>query len=251
MADARDALMERLLRDAGLAPGQRVLDLGCGQGEVSLMAARLVGPTGRVLGLDREAEPLDQARRRVEKLGFTNLDFAQADLDAPPAEQGRFDAIIGRRVLMYLADPGLTLRRLLPALQPGGLVVFQEHDATGLARERPVLPLHQRCQALIWETVRREGANVHLGLELHPLLSAAGLWVEGVRVELAVALPEEPYPLAQIIRAMLPRIVGQGLARAEELDLDHLEQRLRQEQAEANAVFLGDLVCGVWARKPA
>ena len=76
---------ERFFRAGGLAPGMRVLDLGCGMGDVSLLAADLVGPSGSVLGVDRDAAALDRARARVvqkECAGYVN--FQQIHLDELP-----------------------------------------------------------------------------------------------------------------------------------------------------------------------
>ena len=64
-----------LLRRAGIAPGQRVLDIGCGPGDLSLHAAELVGPQGRVVGIDASAAAIDAARTRAAKLGCGNVEF--------------------------------------------------------------------------------------------------------------------------------------------------------------------------------
>lgn len=72
-------MTERLLRDAGIGAGMRVLDLGCGVGDVSFMIARLVGETGRVVGLDSDARALDTARQRASEGELSNTDFALGD----------------------------------------------------------------------------------------------------------------------------------------------------------------------------
>ena len=62
-------LTEDVLRRAGIGPGVRVLDIGCGVGDVSLLAGKLVGPTGLVLGVDRSADSIDIAQRRATEAG--------------------------------------------------------------------------------------------------------------------------------------------------------------------------------------
>src|SRR5215469_15923633 len=104
-------LTEDLLRRAGIVHGMRVLDIGCGVGDVSLLAARLVGAAGNVLGVDRASSSVDTARRRVASLGVTNVQFEQADLATFEGDQ-EFDAVIGRLVLLYLPNPATVLRRL-------------------------------------------------------------------------------------------------------------------------------------------
>src|SRR5215203_4677596 len=103
----------------------RVLDVGCGTGDVTFLAADLVGPQGTVRGLDRSDDVLTTARRRAGEFGLRRVDFVAADV-ATAELGGPYDAIIGRQVLMYAADPGAVLRRLAAALVPGGIVAFQE-----------------------------------------------------------------------------------------------------------------------------
>src|SRR5262249_31824028 len=71
---------ERFFREAGIGPGQRVLDLGSGVGDVSIIVARLVGPSGEVVGIDRDASSIRRAETRIAAAGFRNVHFVQADL---------------------------------------------------------------------------------------------------------------------------------------------------------------------------
>lgn len=251
MSDRRDDMLERLLVDAGVGPGMRVVDLGCGRGDVTLLLARLVGPVGQVVGVDRDGAALAHARGRVADLGLTHVELIEADAGAVDLEPGRFDAVVGRRVLMYVPAPAAALRHLARALRPGGLMAFQEQDATMVPRSVAPLPLHERVHGWVWRTVEREGADLHMGFHLAATLEAAGLRVEQVRAEAVVQTPHTHHPMAQIVRAMLPRIVAHGVATAAELDVDTLEQRLVDERTAANATYVGDMIFGAWARTPA
>lgn len=109
-ADLYRDLTMHVLRRAGLVAGMDVLDIGCGGGDVSLLAGRLVGPDGSVVGIDRNASALDKARQRAAAEGLAHLRFETADLgDFEPAD--RFDAVVGRFVLLYMPDPAAFLRR--------------------------------------------------------------------------------------------------------------------------------------------
>jgi hypothetical protein len=112
------------------------------------------------------------------------------------------------------------------------------------------LPLHERVHEWIWRTVEREGANVHMGFNLASVLEQAGLTVEQVRAEAIVQTPKAHYAVEPIVRAMLPRIVQQGVASEEEVNVDTLDERLIEERQKANATYVGDMVFGAWARKP-
>ncbi len=103
----------------------------------------------------------------------------------------------------------------------------------------------------IWETVKREGANIHMGLGLATTLARAGFAVEGLRAEAIVHTPTMHYPAAAIVRAMLPRIIRQGVATEQEVDIDTLDQRMVDERVKADTTSVWELVFGAWARKPA
>src|SRR5262249_49883839 len=122
-----------LFAAAGLAPGMRVLDVGCGPGDVALLAAELVGPSGSVVGVDVTPAVGATARARAHARGLTRVSFRAGDLRAVELDDV-FDAVVGRFVLMYQADPAASLRAVLRAVRDGGLAVFHEADlAPGVA----------------------------------------------------------------------------------------------------------------------
>jgi ubiquinone/menaquinone biosynthesis C-methylase UbiE len=109
----------------------RVLDLGCGAGDVTFVAADLVGPDGSVVGVDRSPEALARARLRAGQRGLAQVRFVEGDID-DPAPGGPFDAIVERLVLWLVPDPAALLRRQATVLRPGGLVVPIEADLSTL-----------------------------------------------------------------------------------------------------------------------
>ena len=118
-------LTRRMLTEAGLTNGMKVLDIGSGAGDVAMAAAELVGPEGRVVGVDVNAEILETARARVAQSGLEHVEFVAGDARTLDLESD-FDALIGRFVLMYLPDPAGALRQLSTRLRPGGIVAFHE-----------------------------------------------------------------------------------------------------------------------------
>ena len=103
---------ERFFRAAGIGPGQRVLDLGSGVGDVAMLAARLVGSAGEVVGVERDLGSITRARARVAEAGLHNVRFTQADVGEIASDQP-FDAAVGRFILMFIPDPLPVLRSLL------------------------------------------------------------------------------------------------------------------------------------------
>jgi SAM-dependent methyltransferase len=113
-------LGEATMAHAGLAPGDRVLDVGCGCGATSIELARRVGTTGAVLGVDLSAGMLEVARARAEHAGLRNASFLQSDAQTSTFERGRFDVLFSRFGVMFFADPPAAFANLRAALRPGG-----------------------------------------------------------------------------------------------------------------------------------
>ena len=118
-------LTRRLIRESGIRPGMRVLDLGAGPGDVAFLVAEAVGPTGSVVGVDREERSVALARRRATEAGYSNVAFVVAGDEALPAD-APFDASIGRFVLIHQRDPVAMIRRAAAVVRPGGVVAFLE-----------------------------------------------------------------------------------------------------------------------------
>ena len=118
----RDAqpVSDRLVADAGLAPGMSVLDVATGLGEPAVTAARIVGPAGRVVAIDCSLAMIDAARRRARALGFDAIDFREMNAEDPDFPAAGFDAILCRWGLMFIPDLDGALRRLRATLKPGG-----------------------------------------------------------------------------------------------------------------------------------
>jgi ubiquinone/menaquinone biosynthesis C-methylase UbiE len=100
----------------------RLLDLGSGAGDVAMLAARLIGSEGEVIGVERDPAAVVAATARVERVGLSNVRFVQGDVQTLEGFEGGLDAVVGRLVLMYLPDPVAALARAAQLLRPGGLV---------------------------------------------------------------------------------------------------------------------------------
>jgi SAM-dependent methyltransferase len=112
----------RMLTATALVPGERVLDVGCGNGAVSIEAARAVGPAGQVTGLDLSAPMLEVARRRAEEQGI-DIDFRQGDAQTVSYDQP-FDVVVSRFGMMFFDDPEAAFANLAKATRPGGRLCF-------------------------------------------------------------------------------------------------------------------------------
>ncbi|MET7457635.1 methyltransferase domain-containing protein [Streptomyces sp. NPDC005574] len=122
---------EPLLDAAGITPDHRVLDLGCGSGQTTRLAARRA-PRGHALGLDLSAPMLAEARSRAQREGLANIAFTQGDAQVHPFEAGAFDAAISRYGVMFFADPVAAFGNVGRALRPGGRLAFVCPAGAGL-----------------------------------------------------------------------------------------------------------------------
>jgi len=101
---------EHLLRRAGISAGMRVLDIGCGIGDVSLLASRIVGRSGRVTSLDFDGRALETLKERASAEVLGNIDCVEGNVHDWDSTS-RFDAVIGRHILIHSKDPLAILKR--------------------------------------------------------------------------------------------------------------------------------------------
>lgn len=243
-------LTEHMLRLAGLERGMRVLDVGCGTGDVSFLAARLVGPQGTIIGVDKSSEAISVASQRSEAAGLTNVQFLTQDL-SELALDDPIDALIGRLVLMYFGDPAVLLRRLAAFLKPGGIVAFQEMDMNAATSEPPCEVFEAAVQH-INQTFRRAGIDVYTSLKLARIFQEAGLpapqMIQSARVESG---PDSPFysVVTQLTRTLLPLMERTGVATAGEVDVETLTARMRDEAVARQATLVAPPFIGAWTRK--
>jgi ubiquinone/menaquinone biosynthesis C-methylase UbiE len=240
-----------MLIEAGLTTGMHVLDLGCGPGDVSLIAADVVGGTGRVLGIDASADMLQVAQTRVQAAGLAHVTFLAADLRTLSLDQP-FDALIGRFILMHLPDPASVLRHLLPWVRPGGLVAFQEYELSSHQDAfYPPSSLWEQTYRLTTLPFERAGGNLHAGMQLPALFQAAGLPAPRMRYEASIGADRD-WPgfdlRADDVRTFLPLILRFGLATEDEIDIDTLADRLREETVGQGGAARLPVLVSAWAR---
>ncbi|MFL6244474.1 MAG: methyltransferase domain-containing protein [Thermoanaerobaculia bacterium] len=238
-----------IFRRAELAPGMSVLDVGCGVGDVAFLAASMVGPSGRVTGIDRAAEAVAVARERAAQAGADNVTFEVGDAAAYQSPQ-TFDAVVGRLVLAYQPDPGAVLRHLASLLRRGGVLAFHECDLS-TAATRPNVPLFKRYVDLVIETYCRANLDANMGSRLHSAFRSAGLPAPQMFAAARVESGAESLAyaaVARVVSSAAPMMERLGVATIAELELDTLEARLRDEITRADAVVFMPTFVGAWTR---
>ena len=240
---------EHALRLAGLRPGMRVLDIGCGPGDVSFVAARLVGQSGTVLGVDAAPAMIELARARAVEKGFSTVHFMQSTIDAIALDEP-VDAVIGRLILMHLPDPAATLRQLSNWVRPGGVIAFAENDITD-TRSIPDMPLFGQVTAGIVRAFEAMGLSPRFGTTLHAVFQDAGLGAPQLTLGTPIGTAADTDILAyaaEVWRLVSPIAQQTGFAIDELADIDNFVPRFREEALAANAVITMPPIITAWAQ---
>lgn len=253
-AQVLNPFTRRLLAQAGIVSGMKTLDVGSGAGDVTLLLAERVGPSGTVVGVESNPAMLEAARARVDDAGLSNVTFLLGDIESLQLD-GEFDAIVGRLILTHLRSPAAVLQKLAHHLLPGGIVAFQEFDLARLE----TLPAHPPCQLTeqachwIMEVASRAGLPLRMGLDLYTTFLDAGLPAPQLGCDGTIgAGPDRLWYEygAETVRGLLPLIVKFGIATAEEIAIDTLAERLRAEAVSRRAVLRGPDLVSAWSRTP-
>jgi ubiquinone/menaquinone biosynthesis C-methylase UbiE len=233
---------------AGIREGMRVLDLGCGVGDVSLIAGKLVGETGSVVGVDRSPQAIATAARRAQWNGLRWVEFAQRDIldytDAAP-----FDAVVGRFILLHLINPETALKRISRVLKPHGILAFAEMDIRS-THTSPPMPLLKQCVDWIIDVYLRAGLEPDMGSQLYRVFRAAG-FSPGLSSSCRIqggANEEGLSYLAETIRSMIPALLEFGICDEATIAIDTLSDRLSAEAAGGEHCIVFPRLVGAWAR---
>lgn len=243
-----DPLTSRVLQEAGLRPGMRVLDLGSGAGNVTRLAAGLVGPSGSVLGVDTDPEAVELAARRTT---VRNAAFRVADIQTLEGIEDGFDAVVGRLVLMYTPDPAAVLRSAAGRVRPGGLVCMHEADLA-YPNSSPRTPLWAQTQAWFLDALAKGGFEGRMGPALFSTFLAAGLPGPRLLVEgFAEGGPDAPaWAWANVFSAAVPLMERTGVATHAEVDSPTLASRLLAEILAVGGCGFGPPMTGAWTVLP-
>ena len=244
-------LTERFFREAGIGPGQCVLDIGSGVGDVAMLAARLVGPSGRVVGVERDTRSIARARTRVADAGLNNVIFTQSDLRQLPVDEP-FDSTVGRCILQFLPDPVVALQSLSQLVRPGGIVAFHEPCWTAILPLAAHLPLWSACASLIRESLEGSGGNTEMGLALYRTFQQAGLPSPTLQMEIPVGDDSGAVLwIYDLFCALLPQMQQLNLSLEHLGNVDTLLERIRSEMERSKNPVPCVALIGGWSRRPA
>jgi 2-polyprenyl-3-methyl-5-hydroxy-6-metoxy-1,4-benzoquinol methylase len=171
----------RLLSAAGIKEGMRILDVGCGTGAVSHLAAEMVGERGSVMALDRSSIAIEEA----QKYSRSNLIFLVSTLEELDDDE-RFDMVIGRYVLCHQPDARVFLKRAMHFLRPGGCIALHEVDLTNFVSSSPENALWNAVQAELPRRFKASCPEADVAARMVTTFVSAGLSVPQMFCEISM-----------------------------------------------------------------
>jgi ubiquinone/menaquinone biosynthesis C-methylase UbiE len=209
-----------LLVDAGVGTGMACIDVGCGGGHVTQILAEMVGPSGRVVGIDFDPVKLAAATADAERAGLRNVEFQETDV-LHWRESSIYDVVYGRFIVSHLSDSAPLLSTMRNALRPGGGVVLEDIDLSG-GFCWPANDGYGRYSELYRAVVHRRGGDADLGKRLFELCCAAGFHDVHVRVVQLVHTGHQPEKAMALVtlQNIVSSVLSEALATESELQAD-------------------------------
>lgn len=206
---------------ANFRRGATILDVGCGPGYATFDLADLVGPEGRVIGVDVSQRFVTHLRTQAERRGVSNIETRVEDLASLSQPASSVDGAFARWVMCFLPDPGAVIARVAAALRPGATFAILDYSNYQAFRIAPYHPAVERVFKAVATSWRAHGGNPDVGMELPGYMSAAGLEIREIRPLVRVGRPgtafwEWPRTFFQVF---LPGLVADGYLSA----ADHAE----------------------------
>jgi ubiquinone/menaquinone biosynthesis C-methylase UbiE len=241
----RDSTLE-LFRRAGLRPGMRCLDCGCGGGDVSFELARLVGSDGFVLGIDIDELKLELARSEAADLRLGNVEFRRLSID--DGELRDFDVVYARFLLTHLRHPERIVEWMWAALRPGGLLVVEDIDFRGHFSD-PECAALRRYVDLYTLAVARRGGDANIGPRLPGMLRRAGCRDVQMHVAHPAGLDGEVKLInAVTMESIADALLAEGLA--DRAEIEAVVRELHAFACDPHSVMSVARVVQAWGHRP-
>ncbi len=238
---------EALFHRVGLRDGMRVVEIGCGSGNIACWVAEQVVPRGSVMALDNSPGQIEQARKQAQRRGLRNIEFQVADAYSPRLPEASFDLAYCRLVLMHLTHPADALRAMKSLVKPGGKVVCEEMDLGCWLCDPPAHAMKRFFELNEALGVKR-GENFQLGASLHRLFRGVGFARPEVGTNFSLALRgEQKRLLGMTFAEFAPELVREELAT--QAETARVTAELMTLADDETTLFGFPLVVQVWAEK--
>jgi len=232
-----------------IRPGARAIELGCGPRGVLELLSERVGPSGTVVGLDKNEGFVASARNHVAEQQLINVEVVHGDARATNLPKESFDVVFCRLLLVNLHQPEQVVEEMVSLLRPGGVIASHEADYLPHMCDPPS-PAWDRLFEIFQAYTRAKGVDLFVGRRIHRMLRDAGIG------ELQVNPVIHVYPhghnrrsiFLDFVQNVRDGLVGEGFARDEELN--ELTQELKRHLDDPDTLVVSHLFFQVWGRKP-
>jgi ubiquinone/menaquinone biosynthesis C-methylase UbiE len=232
-----------LLQRAGLKAGMVCLDVGCGGGDVTLQMARLVGSSGMATGIDMDSTKMQLARQEADHEAIANVRFLALDIDHLD-DKAAYDLVYARLFLTHLRNPVNALQRMANAAKPGGVVVVEDMDHSGIFCY-PACPALKQHVSLYNQIVRLKGADPEIGPKLPALFRQVGLQDLHLSHVQPAFMEGEAKRIHQItLESIAPAVIAAGLAT--EGDINALGSQLETFVQNSETIVSFPRIFQVW-----
>lgn len=249
-------LTKNLLICAGISKGMNVLDFGAGYGDVAIIASELVGETGKIVALEQSKDALERARYRLKAKGLNNISLFEGNENSLKelTQESKFDAVIGRHVLLHQKDPVDTFCRLVKFVKPGGIVAFHESDFSAGLWTKANMPLLKTVHDWIQRTLSTGGLDLDISKNIVHAFKNAGIRDRHIVREGMIEAGEGTVLLTYIddtLKTILPIMEKMKIVTSEEVQVETLFERMKEEVTKANSFFIPLYTVSAYGRTPA
>jgi SAM-dependent methyltransferase len=234
---------------AGITAGKRVLDVGAGPGYVAIDLANIVGPTGKVVALERSRNFVNALREMVRARSLTNVKIHELDLMTDDLPAGDYDFAWCRWVVSFVDNPPLLIQKLGRVMPNGSLSIFHEYGHYETWRFFPRLPMQERFREHVIATWRESGGEPDGAARLPELLADNGFMIRSARPHVFCLRPGDymwQWP-ATFIEIYLPRLIQMG--RLDQKFAGKVRADLASAERNRNSFMLTPLVLEIIAEK--
>ena len=236
-------------QNAGITVGSRILDVGAGPGYATVDLAEIVGPTGRVVAVERSRNFVSRLEERCRARAFNNVQIFERDLMTDGLPAGPYDFSWCRWVASFVTDPALLVQRLGQVMRPGSVAIFHEYAHYLTWRFIPRLPNQERFAKEVEASWAAAGGKADVALDLPAYLAQNGFVVRSALPRIYCVSPSDhmwQWPAS---------FVGIGLARLQELGridagfADKVKKEVAEAGANPDALLITPLVLEILAEK--